>query len=287
MDATVAWPLRRAARVLPDGEALVDGATRRSWADVHRRLSCLAAGLDDLGIARGDRVAVLAHNSANHLEAWLALPAHGWVINDLNLRLAASELAFMVDDSECTALLVDDDHLETGRELMDSCPSLRRLVYIGYLPEAPQDAVAWEEGFRADAVAEAIERERITLTLLVPTMIGMLLDHVERHPRDLSSLRLLMYAASPMPKETQRRAMAALGLRLHADVRDDRGCSAALPSRPPRITGAARPGSRRTWRVWTPPAPRSSACSARCATRLRASRFATASRERYGYAAQT
>ncbi len=57
-------------------------------------------------------------------------------------------------------------------------------------------------GFRADAVAEAIERERITLTLLVPTMIGMLLDHIERHPRELSSLPLLMYAASPMPKET-------------------------------------------------------------------------------------
>ena len=298
MDATVAWPLRRAARVRPDGEALVDGATRRTWADVHRRLSRLAAGLDDLGIAKGDRVAVLAHNSANHLEAWLGLPAHGRVINDLNLRLAASELAFMVDDCECTALLVDDDHLETGRELMHSCPSLSRLVYIGHAPEAPPDAVAWEElldgraapfhdfdentlaaivytggtsgmpkgvmlshrnllanakqftiacghvrtdrylhaapmfhvadtsqtfamtwaagthvilpGFRADAVAEAIERERITLTLLVPTMIGMLMDHIERNPCDSSSLRLLMYAASPMPKELQRRAMAAL-----------------------------------------------------------------------------
>ena len=33
-------------------------------------------------------------------------------------------------------------------------------------------------------------------------MIEMLLDHIERHPRDLSSLPLLMYAASPMPKET-------------------------------------------------------------------------------------
>ena len=65
-------------------------------------------------------------------------------------------------------------------------------------------------GFRADAVAETIEHERITLTLLVPTMIGMLIDHLERTPRDLSSLRLLMYAASPMPKETQRRAMAML-----------------------------------------------------------------------------
>ena len=94
VDVTVSWPLRRAARVLPNGEALLDGVTPRSWADVHRRLSCLAAGLDDLGIARGDRVAVLAHNAASHLEVWLALPAHGWAINDLNLRLAALELVF-------------------------------------------------------------------------------------------------------------------------------------------------------------------------------------------------
>ena len=116
----------------------------------------------------------------------------------------------MNNDYRGAAPVVNDDHLASQNELINRCLSLRRLVYNGYLPEAPQDAVAWDEGFRADAVAEAIERERITLTSLVPTMIGMLLDHVERHPRDLSSLRLLMYAASPMPKETQRRAMAAL-----------------------------------------------------------------------------
>ena len=298
MDATVAWPLRRAARILPDGEALVDGATRRSWAEVHDRVSRVGTGLDGLGIAKGERVAVLAHNSANHLEAWLGLPAYGRVINDLNLRLAETELAFMVDDCDCTALLVDDDHLETGRELKERCPSLRQLVYIGSQPEAPPDALHWDEllagrptpfpdfdenvlativytggtsgkpkgvmlshrnllanakqftiacghvrsdrylhaapmfhvadtsqtfamtwaagthvilpGFRADTVADTIERERITLTLLVPTMIAMLVDHVERQPGDLSSLRLLMYAASPMPKDIQRRAMALL-----------------------------------------------------------------------------
>ena len=65
-------------------------------------------------------------------------------------------------------------------------------------------------GFNAGAVADTIESERITLTLLVPTMIGMLLDHIEGQQRDLSSLRLLMYAGSPMPKETQRRAMTML-----------------------------------------------------------------------------
>ncbi|MGA2924819.1 MAG: long-chain-fatty-acid--CoA ligase [Solirubrobacteraceae bacterium] len=299
MDATVAWPLRRAARIMPDGEAVIDGAIRRSWAEVHDRVSRLGSGLERLGVGTGERVAVLANTTADHLEAWLGVPAHGRVINDLNLRLAAPELAFMVDDCECVALLVDDEHLEPGRELMQRCPSLRRLVYVGSHPAAaPSDVIAWDElldgppapfasldentlaaivytggtsgkpkgvmlshrnlmanakqftiacghvrtdrylhaapmfhvadtsqtfsmtwaagthvilpGFRADAVADAIERERITLTLLVPTMVGMLVDELEQRPRDMSSLRLLMYAASPMPKETQRRAMAAL-----------------------------------------------------------------------------
>jgi long-chain acyl-CoA synthetase len=298
MYATVAWPLARAARIRADEEAIVDGPVRRTWAQVHDRLSRLSDGLGRLGVAQGDRVAVLAYNSGQHLEAWLGLPAHARVINDLNFRLAAPELAFLVDDCECAALLVDDDHLEVGRELKRRCPSLRRLVYIGADPEPPLDMIAWDEvldgpptpfpdldedtlaaivytggtsgkpkgvmlshrnlmanakqftiacghvrsdrylhaapmfhvadtsqtfamtwaagthvilpGFRADAVADAIEQERITLTLLVPTMIGMLLDHIEGQPRDFSSLRLLMYAASPMPKETQRRAMAAL-----------------------------------------------------------------------------
>ena len=77
MYATVAWPLRRAARIEADGEAIVDGPVRRTWGEVHDRLSGLATGLERLGVARGDRVAVLAHNSGKHLEAWLGLPAHG------------------------------------------------------------------------------------------------------------------------------------------------------------------------------------------------------------------
>jgi acyl-CoA synthetase (AMP-forming)/AMP-acid ligase II len=52
----------------------------------------------------GQRV---ADNSLPHLEAWLGLPAHGRVINDLNTRLAVAERAFMVDDCEAVALIVD------------------------------------------------------------------------------------------------------------------------------------------------------------------------------------
>src|SRR5512132_1843647 len=119
MDGTLAWPIVRAARTNPGGEAVVDGDVRLPWRDVHRRVAALGSGLESQGIAPGDRVAVLAHNSLPHLEAWLGLPAHGRVITDLNLRLALAEQAFMVDDSESVAIMTDDDQLERARELLD------------------------------------------------------------------------------------------------------------------------------------------------------------------------
>ena len=54
------------------------------------------------------------------------------------------------------------------------------------------------------------EREGMTITLLVPTMINMLVNHPGVEHRDFSSWRLLGYGASPMPSELQRRAMALL-----------------------------------------------------------------------------
>ena len=64
--------------------------------------------------------------------------------------------------------------------------------------------------FEADAVLRAIEEQRITHTILVPTMLRMLLDHPARGAADLSSLRHVQYAASPIAPELQRRVLEAL-----------------------------------------------------------------------------
>jgi long-chain acyl-CoA synthetase len=61
--------------------------------------------------------------------------------------------------------------------------------------------------FDAEAVAVTIERERITHAVLVPTMLDMLLRVLDERPADLSSLRNLQYAASPISPELQRRAL--------------------------------------------------------------------------------
>jgi len=63
--------------------------------------------------------------------------------------------------------------------------------------------------FDAAAVLSAIEQHAITHLNLVPTMLGMLLDHEREHgaTADLSSLTHLQYAASPITPELQRRVL--------------------------------------------------------------------------------
>ncbi|VTU24625.1 Long-chain-fatty-acid--CoA ligase [Variovorax sp. SRS16] len=65
--------------------------------------------------------------------------------------------------------------------------------------------------FHPEQVLDAIARDRVTHTLLVPTMIQMLVDHPSmKKPRDLGSLKAIAYGASPMSEALIERAMAAL-----------------------------------------------------------------------------
>ncbi|MGH9388956.1 MAG: class I adenylate-forming enzyme family protein, partial [Vicinamibacteria bacterium] len=65
--------------------------------------------------------------------------------------------------------------------------------------------------FEPKSVLEAIAKERVTQTILVPTMINALVNEPTVSSYDLSSVRFMMYGASPMPVELLRKAIPALG----------------------------------------------------------------------------
>lgn len=67
------------------------------------------------------------------------------------------------------------------------------------------------ETFEPGHVLELIEQQRVTFTLMVPTMIQALLAHPDAPRRDLTSLRCLNYAASPISEATMTRAVDLLG----------------------------------------------------------------------------
>ena len=71
--------------------------------------------------------------------------------------------------------------------------------------------IVLHRGFDAEEVIRTIERERITAVHLVPTMVAAVLDSPCLRDHDLTSLRMLMYAAAPMPLPLLKRALAAFG----------------------------------------------------------------------------
>jgi acyl-CoA synthetase (AMP-forming)/AMP-acid ligase II len=64
--------------------------------------------------------------------------------------------------------------------------------------------------FSPENVLDAVERFRITDTLLVPTMINMLISHPKIAEADVSSIRFMAYGGSVIPEAVLRRAIAAL-----------------------------------------------------------------------------
>ena len=67
------------------------------------------------------------------------------------------------------------------------------------------------ERFEPGEVLAAIERERATTCLLVPTMLNALLNAPSFGDHDLSSLRLVFYGGGPMPLPVLRRAIETIG----------------------------------------------------------------------------
>jgi long-chain acyl-CoA synthetase len=80
-------------------------------------------------------------------------------------------------------------------------------MYLNFLAGSGNAIV---RAFTADGVAQAIERYKVTHTLLVPTMVQMLVDHPSVDQYDLSSLRSILYGASPMNEAVLERAMKKL-----------------------------------------------------------------------------
>jgi len=123
--------LDRARAVHGDRIGLVDGAVRRTYGELAERCERLAGALADLGVQPGDRVSVLAPNTGVALEAHYGVPLAGAVLNTLNTRLSAEELAYIVTHAGSVVLIVDADALPLGRAVLERVESDVRLVICG------------------------------------------------------------------------------------------------------------------------------------------------------------
>ncbi len=107
------------AELTPDRIAFVDEETGRetSYAMLNDRASRCATLLGGLGIASGDRIAILCHNTPVFFEILLGCAKAGIILVPLNWRQPAPELRPILADSGASLLLHDADHAELAAQL--------------------------------------------------------------------------------------------------------------------------------------------------------------------------
>ena len=113
---TLADFLERAELVYGDREAVVDepsppggGLGRVTYGEFAAMCRSQAAFLDDLGIAHGERVAIISPNAARFLVSLFGVSAYGRVLVPVNFRLNAEEIRYILEHSGSTVALIDPE----------------------------------------------------------------------------------------------------------------------------------------------------------------------------------
>ena len=122
--------LRRARQIRPDGTSTVFRGRRRTWTETVERVARVAGGLRAAGVQPGDRVGILALNSDRYYELLYAIPWLGAVMVPVNTRLAAPEVAYVLQDSGARVLFVDGATKAHVTALAGKIPSVGAIVYL-------------------------------------------------------------------------------------------------------------------------------------------------------------
>jgi acyl-CoA synthetase (AMP-forming)/AMP-acid ligase II len=123
--------LRRAARVYGDRIGVIDGDVRFSYAQFLQRALKFAGALKQLGVAPGDRVALLAGNSHVLLCAHYAVPFAGAALVALNTRITPSDTAYILQHSGSTVLIYDAEFAAAAKQAAADLGPGIRLVLAG------------------------------------------------------------------------------------------------------------------------------------------------------------
>jgi len=116
--------LDRGVDVYGDAVGVVahDG-TEYTYAEFGERVDRAAAGLSDLEIGEGDRVALLSPNTHWFLETLFAINVLGAISVPLNYRLIAEDYEYVLDDCGARAVVADDEYAGKVEEIRDRIPA--------------------------------------------------------------------------------------------------------------------------------------------------------------------
>ena len=123
--------LHRTVQQDPYRVLTICGDRTRTVAESIDRIARLAGALRRMGVTRGDRVGILALNSDRYHEFLLAVPWADAVVNPVNVRWTAAEIAYSLVDCDTRVLFVDDAFAPMLPELRAQAPNLDTVIFCG------------------------------------------------------------------------------------------------------------------------------------------------------------
>ena len=124
--------VRRNAGFFPDADAVVvPGRPAVSWATLEERTNQLGRAFLDLGLGKGDVVAVFAPNCGEYIEFFFACAKTGVLGAATNIRLAGREVTHHLNYVQPVAVLVHAHMADAARQWLDEVPSVKHVVGIG------------------------------------------------------------------------------------------------------------------------------------------------------------
>jgi len=116
----------KSARHHPDRLALASGDYELTYKQVNERINSLAHALTNIGVLRGDRVAIIQHNGPHYIESLFAIFKIGACAVPINFRLHLTEFAYILNHSEPRAIII-------GPEFCEAIGSIRDKILVEHI----------------------------------------------------------------------------------------------------------------------------------------------------------
>jgi long-chain acyl-CoA synthetase len=142
----------------PDAPALVDERGTTTWKAFDERVNRLVHALRAAGLGAGDTVALLAGNRRELIEVLAAAAHAGLTVVPVNWHWVGRELAYVIDNSDAAALIVDDRFLPIAQEALKSGDGSRCRFWVAMVDDPPAGFESYERLLAGGSAEEPEEQ---------------------------------------------------------------------------------------------------------------------------------
>ena len=156
----------------PSRPAIIFGQKRITFSELNVFTHRLSQGLKELGVKKGDRVALLLDNSPHFIICYFAIVKLGAIIVPVNHMFKSEEVSFILSDSGASTLITSFAYLDMVIKIKEESKSLRNVLAISKEKEGVPSIYEWIYDSSKQFIPEDVERDDIAAILYTSGTTG-------------------------------------------------------------------------------------------------------------------